>query len=565
MLPGAAKAHPKRLWEGLTDKAGGPARLRVVLLLAGVLSLASADAGTVGAVALQLEKAFRIDNTGVGLLITASSLVGAAVALPVGVMADRSNRVRLLIVTIALWAASMVASGLANGYVMLLCTRLLLGMVAAAAAPLTASLTGDLFPAKERSRIYSMVLTGELLGAGVGLILSADVADAAGWRAPFFILAVPSLALCYAIYRLLPEPARGGQSWLQIGAQHIVAAEEVEECGSGPNASNSQPGNATTNGMAAPPPVAASELRRRARRRPDINVRRRLVIKENPANMSLPRATWYVLRIPSNIVLIGTSVLGYFFLAGLRSFAVIFTESHYHLSQAMVSFVLVPIGIGAVVGTLFGGRIADALIQRNRLDARMLVPGVSLILAAALFTPALVGTLFISMPLYILAATFLSAPNPALDAARLDIVPSRLWGRGEAVRTFTRSILEAFAPLVFGYLSSVFGGPHASFGSGVRSGRHFTSVSLAESHGLEDTFLVMLLPLVLSGVTLLFARRPYLRDIATADESERIAWPTEVCPTPRRRRFVGLRTGKTIDGLSPQTAYEPAQSVYEPD
>ncbi len=557
MLPGAVKTRPKQLWERLTDKVGGPARLRVVLLLAGVLSLASADAGTIGAVALQLEKAFRIDNTEVGLLITVSSLVGAAVALPVGALADRSNRVRMLIVTIALWAASMVASGLSSGYVMLLCTRLLLGMVAAAAAPLTASLTGDLFPAKERSRIYSMVLTGELLGAGVGLVLSADVADAAGWRAPFLILAVPSLALCYAIYRLLPEPARGGQSWLQIGAQHIVAAEEIDECASSPNAPNAPLGGTATSGMAIPPPVAASELRQRARRRPDIGVRRRLVINENPANMALPRATWYVLRIPSNLVLIGTSVLGYFFLAGLRSFAVIFTESHYQLSQALVPFVLVPIGAGAVVGTLFGGRIADALIQRNRLDARMLVPGICLILAAALFAPALVSTLFISMPLYALAATFLSAPNPALDAARLDIVPSRLWGRGEAVRTFARSILEASAPLVFGYLSSVFGGPHASFGSGVRSGGRVSSVSLAESHGLEDTFLVMLLPLVLSGVTLLFARRPYLRDVATADESERIAWPANVCPTPRRRRLVSLRAGNTAEGLPSRSAYEP--------
>ena len=309
--------------------------------------------------------------------------------------------------------------------------------------------------------------------------------------------------------------------------------------------------------MAAPPPAAASELRQRARRRPDIGVRRRLVINENPANMAFPRATWYVLRIPSNLVLIGTSVLGYFFLAGLRSFAVIFTESHYQLSQALVPFVLVPIGAGAVVGTLFGGRIADALIQRNRLDARMLVPGICLILAAALFAPALVSTLFISMPLYALAATFLSAPNPALDAARLDIVPSRLWGRGEAVRTFARSILEASAPLVFGYLSSVFGGPHASFGSGVRSGGRVSSVSLAESHGLEDTFLVMLLPLVLSGVTLLFARRPYLRDVATADESERIAWPAKVCPTPRRRLLVSLRTGNTAEGLPSRSAYEP--------
>ena len=60
---------------GLTGRldatVGGKARLRVVLLLGGVLSLQSADTGTVGALAPQLERAFHIGNTEVGLLITA--------------------------------------------------------------------------------------------------------------------------------------------------------------------------------------------------------------------------------------------------------------------------------------------------------------------------------------------------------------------------------------------------------------------------------------------------------------------------------------------------------------
>ena len=127
-----------------------------------------------------------------GLLITASSLVAAASSLPMGVLVDRTNRVRLLVVTVSLWSVCMAASGLATDYGVLLVTRLALGAVIAAAGPAVASLTGDLFPATERSRIYGMVLTGELLGAGAGLILSADVGAAAGWRAPFFVLAAPA-------------------------------------------------------------------------------------------------------------------------------------------------------------------------------------------------------------------------------------------------------------------------------------------------------------------------------------------------------------------------------------
>jgi predicted MFS family arabinose efflux permease len=99
----------------VTTRVGGPARLRVVLLLAGVLSLQSADIGTIGALAEELEKALRVDNTELGLLTTAASLVGAVAALPVGVLADRSNRVRLLVWATAAWSVGMAASGFADG------------------------------------------------------------------------------------------------------------------------------------------------------------------------------------------------------------------------------------------------------------------------------------------------------------------------------------------------------------------------------------------------------------------------------------------------------------------
>ena len=311
----------------LTDAVGGPARRRVVLLLAGVLSLQAADAGTVGAVAPQLEEAFRIGNTRLGLLITASSLVGALGALPMGAVADRRRRVHVLVVTIVLWSISMVATGLATTYTMVLGTRLALGVVTAAAGPIVASLVGDLFPAKERSRIYGMVLTGELLGAGVGLVLSADIGDVAGWRAAFFVLAVPSVVLAYLLKRLLPEPARGGQSWLRQGDEEIKPAEEV---GQNPDGTLSE--EVVRGGADVPaPPVEDSEVRRKARQRSDIEPRPSLVLNRDPLEMSSWAASTYVLRIPSNVVLIVASVLGYFFLAGLRSFAVLFAESHYQI------------------------------------------------------------------------------------------------------------------------------------------------------------------------------------------------------------------------------------------
>ena len=171
------------LVERITETAGGPARLRVILLLAGVLALQSADIGSIGALARQLEKAFDIGNTQLGLLTTVTALVGAAVALPAGALADRSKRVRILSWAVAFWSLGMVASGLAPSYTMLLLARVALGVLAAVCGPMVASLSGDLFPAQDRSRIYGMILTGELLGTGVGLVIAAELGAVAGWRA----------------------------------------------------------------------------------------------------------------------------------------------------------------------------------------------------------------------------------------------------------------------------------------------------------------------------------------------------------------------------------------------
>jgi hypothetical protein len=139
-------------------------------------------------------------------------------------------------------------------------------------------------------------------------------------------------------------------------------------------------------------------------------------------------------------------------------------------------------------------------------------------------TLVLVGTstlvaLIIAIPLFLVAGFCIGAPNPGLDAARLDVMPSRMWGRGEAVRSFLRSLLQAFAPLVFGVLSSVFGGRAVGFGVSA----HGADVKNAAAHavGLEQTFLIMLAALAGSAVVVWWGRKPYPIDVAAVIETER--------------------------------------------
>src|SRR5204863_3281669 len=138
--------------------------------------------------------------------------------------------------------------------------------------------------------------------------------------------------------------------------------------------------------------------------------------------------------------------------------------------------------------------------------------------AAALLVPGIASKHLTPAVSFDVAGTaFLSAANPPLDAARLDIMPSGLWGRAESTRTFLRSLAQGIAPLVFGGLADLIAGiapKQAPIGT-------HPVISPGSARGLEITFLLMLGTLAAAGVFLLRARTTYSRDVATAAASQR--------------------------------------------
>jgi MFS family permease len=490
-------------------RVGGPARARVIFMFGAILALNGADTATVGAVAPQLERALNIGNFQIGLLSTASLLVGAVFTIPVGLLVDRIHRMPVLALSIVLWSIASLMSAFAGSYSGLLTTRLLLGAVAASAGPAIASLTGDYFPARERGRVYAYILGGEVAGTAVGFIISGSVASLIDWRASFILLAIPGFFLARELWRTVPEPLRGGQSRLEPGVVDLgVAVAEARQ-------------RAEESGEASPGegPVIEDDLARVAAEQKGIRPDPRLVLSEDPQDMGLVRAVKYILSIPSNVLMIIGSSLGYFFFAGLQTFALLFVRGHYNASQATAELVLALLVIGAIIGTLLSGRLTDAMLRRGNLSARVVVPAVCYLGAAALLIPGFASSnLSTALWFVVPGAALISAANPPLDAARLDIMPAGLWGRAESVRTFLRSLAQALAPLIFGGLSSLIAGfvPQQA-PIGTHPTRH--GIQTGASMGLEVTFLVMLVSLVAAGIFLYRSRAHYPRDVASAGAS----------------------------------------------
>ena len=353
----------------LTVALGGAARARVILVLAGVLGLASADAATVGASAAELRRALAISNTDLGLLVTVTSLVAAVASLPFGVLADRVRRTWTLGAAVACWGAAMVWSAAANSFGGLLLARLFLGVATAAAGPLIASLTGDYFPGSERGRVYGYILTGDLVGAGVGFGVTGDVA-ALSWRAAFILLALPAFGLAWAVARL-PEPARGGTGALAAGAQPRAAGQIRE---AGPDAAGADGTGTDAQRLASQRALSADPTR---------------ALPADPSRMGLLAAARYVLRIRTNVILIIASACAYYFLAGVEIFGTEFTRDQYHINQAVASLMLLVLGAGAIPGVLAGGAAGDALLRRGHLTGRVLISALAATATVILFIPAI--------------------------------------------------------------------------------------------------------------------------------------------------------------------------------
>jgi MFS family permease len=473
-------------WTGgrLERTLGGAERTHVIVILACVLALSGADTATVGASATELRKALGIGNTDIGLLVAVTSLVAAVASIPFGVIADRVRRTRALGISVLLWAVAMLWSATVPNFGRLLLARVFLGLVTASAGPIVASLIGDYFPSAERGRIYSYVLTGEMLGAGLGFAISGDIA-ALSWRLSFVFLAIPTFVLARYVFGL-PEPARGGLAPLHPEG---VAPQPAED----------QTQETDAQRLARDSGVTADED---------------LVIGREAQSMNIVAATRYILRIRTNVILIIASACGYFYLSGVQTFGVEFAKQQYGVNQAVANFLLLLLGGAAVLGVIIAGRLSDRLLHRGFLSARITVTAVAAAAATVLFIPPLLGRQVRSALPWLLGAAFmLSAQNPPIDAARLDIMPPLLWGRAEGVRTALRTGCQALAPLMFGVLSDhLFGGGRA---------------------GLQWTFIVALAPLAANAVLLISAIRTYPGDVATAAASQALeVGPPEPPPSP---------------------------------
>lgn len=374
---------------------------RPLVLLTGVLAVDQADRYLLSAVFPLLKDEFHLSDSQLGSLSAAFLLVATLGAVPFGVLVDRVMRVRIAAWGAALWSLAMVWTGVASSYGGLFVARMGLGVAESSYGPASFSLLADYYPVERRSRVLGIFQVGSVLGF-LGLPLGGLVASHWGWRAAFHLYALPGFVLAVLLWRL-PEPPRGVTDRAHQG----------------------------------------------------------LATRERPSTFSLmpARAAFmHVLRIRSFTVSLLAFSLAIFFTSGLGIWATTFLVRYHGLSLPRATAATSLLAVGAIVGMLWGGRLADRLVARGRIAGRVEVAAAAQVAGVLLLVPAFaVSSTPLMLVLFGLGAVTLTMPNGPLSALRADVVHPDLRGRAASVAALLSVSAAASSPLAIGILSDSFG------------------------------------------------------------------------------------------------------------
>lgn len=181
-------------------------RSLVVLVLVNILNFY--DRQVPGALVEPIRREFGLTDAQIGLIGTAFTLLYAVIGLPLGRLADKGSRKKLLSAGIAVWGLLTGLAAWARGLPLLVLSRLGVGVGEAACAPTATSWIGDLFPPERRARPLALFMLGVPVGGALSYFFSGPMAQAWGWRSAMVAAAIPALILSPVVL-MLQEPERG--------------------------------------------------------------------------------------------------------------------------------------------------------------------------------------------------------------------------------------------------------------------------------------------------------------------------------------------------------------------
>lgn len=140
-----------------------------------------------------------------------------------GYLGDRFSKRLLVVLSLVVWSAVTIGTGLVTTGAMMLAMRAAMGVSESLYMSSAVALTAGAYPSARRSRAVSLLMTGQIAGTVAGSWFGGWMADRGQWREAFFVLgavgvlyALPYFAFLRRVGEPAPEPG-GRLSFASLG------------------------------------------------------------------------------------------------------------------------------------------------------------------------------------------------------------------------------------------------------------------------------------------------------------------------------------------------------------
>ncbi|HKR39278.1 MAG TPA: MFS transporter [Paraburkholderia sp.] len=177
-----------------------------MLLVATILNYV--DRSALGIVAPGLSKDLALNKMQMGELFAAFGLAYSFALLPGGILADVLGSRLAYALSLVGWSFATLTQGLANGYHMLLGSRLAMGALEAPAFPSNARAVTLWFPTRERGFATSVYVMGQYIGTPLFTGLLLWISAVHGWRSVFFVTGGFGILFSLLWFRVYRDPSK---------------------------------------------------------------------------------------------------------------------------------------------------------------------------------------------------------------------------------------------------------------------------------------------------------------------------------------------------------------------
>lgn len=419
-----------------------------------------------------IKRDLRLTDVQLGWLGSAYVMVYALSAIPLGILSDLKSRRAVIAGGVTLWSAFTALGGLARSFWPLFFCRSMVGVGEASYSPAAQSLIADFFPHGGRALALGIFWAGLALGGVAGIWVGGELEHFYGWRAAFLAVGIPGFLLAMLASRLR-DPTRTRPQiavleqlrrleltvWRIVratwplwsaAALGAIATYVVDRASWGTPELEVAAFSAFAGlGLVVMVIIAVMKVVE-ARQEPR---------GHHPTVEEFMRAGRAVLRSPTLVWLFLGGALITFSMNGLVAWSPSYMQRELGITAQVAGRTMGVWGLAAgILGTIFGGKLADQLHERFA-SGRVIAGAAGFLVGAPLAAWLLtIEDLYVFIPVFFVTIFFFMWYHGPMTASIFDVVPPQVGASVIGAYVFFTHIAgDAIAYPLVGFLSDRFG------------------------------------------------------------------------------------------------------------